>query len=214
MSQAYDQQQQGLVDAASKALSCRQDVLEENYYLIYALQVHFAWDLCYFFVCLQHSSVQHSSVIHYFWSRLICETSLCSTSTVIISYEFWKLCTALIKLLHWRIFLPKILTSFDSAELLAFAVWFLSPIETLLFGMIGNNRGLPWTLQVVEQEKTIYVQNLMPMLAEYDLQPPVSDAHSMVSHIKVCVKQSREVVMWGFCLGSLPGYTTWTFTNL
>lgn len=25
----------------------------------------------------------------------------------------------------------------------------------------------------------------MPLLAEFDLQPPVSDAHSMVSHIKV-----------------------------
>lgn len=37
--QAYDQQQQGLVDAASKALSYRQNVLEENIRLTYALQV-------------------------------------------------------------------------------------------------------------------------------------------------------------------------------
>lgn len=39
--QAYDQQQQGLVDAASKALSYRQNVLEENIRLTYALQVSF-----------------------------------------------------------------------------------------------------------------------------------------------------------------------------
>jgi len=40
MWQAYDQQQQGLVDASSKALSYLQDVLEENYRLTFALQVH------------------------------------------------------------------------------------------------------------------------------------------------------------------------------
>lgn len=47
--QAYDQQQQGLVDAASKALSYRQEVLEENIRLTYALQARdynrwFAWE--------------------------------------------------------------------------------------------------------------------------------------------------------------------------
>lgn len=39
VTQAYDQQQQGLVDAASRALSYRQNVLEENIRLTYALQV-------------------------------------------------------------------------------------------------------------------------------------------------------------------------------
>ena len=39
---------------------------------------------------------------------------------------------------------------------------------------------------MAEQERTTYVQSLMPLLAEFDLQPPVTDAHSMVSHIKVC----------------------------
>ncbi|XP_073394681.1 uncharacterized protein [Physcomitrium patens] len=81
---AYDQQEQGLVDAASKALSYRQDVLEENYRLTFALQV-------------------------------------------------------------------------------------------------------------AEQEKTTYVQNLMPLLAEYDLQPLVSDAHSVVSHVKVCDLQPAKI---------------------
>lgn len=37
--QAFDQQQQDLVDAASKALSYRQDIIEENIRLSYALQV-------------------------------------------------------------------------------------------------------------------------------------------------------------------------------
>jgi hypothetical protein len=36
---AYDQMQQALVDAASKALSYRQDILEENIRLTYAVQV-------------------------------------------------------------------------------------------------------------------------------------------------------------------------------
>lgn len=42
VSQAYDQQQLGLVDAASKALSYRQNVLEENIRLTYSLQVSFS----------------------------------------------------------------------------------------------------------------------------------------------------------------------------
>jgi len=37
--QAFDQQQQDLVDASSKALSYRQEIIEENIRLTYALQV-------------------------------------------------------------------------------------------------------------------------------------------------------------------------------
>jgi hypothetical protein len=40
---AYDQQQKGLVDAASQALSYRQEILEENIRLTYALQVFFSY---------------------------------------------------------------------------------------------------------------------------------------------------------------------------
>lgn len=39
--QEFDQQQQDLVDAASKALSYRQDVIEENLHLTHSLQVTF-----------------------------------------------------------------------------------------------------------------------------------------------------------------------------
>lgn len=58
--------------------------------------------------------------------------------------------------------------------------------------VLEENYRLTYALQVAEQEKTIYVQNLMPLLAEYDLQPPVSDAHSMVSHIKILVQRLRS----------------------
>lgn len=44
MIQAFDQQQQDLVDAASKAISYRQDIIEENIRLTYALQVLFLVD--------------------------------------------------------------------------------------------------------------------------------------------------------------------------
>ena len=56
--QAFDQQQQDLVDAASKALSYRQDIIEENIRLAYQLQVFSflsviylsPWGLFFFFI--------------------------------------------------------------------------------------------------------------------------------------------------------------------
>ena len=62
VAQAYDQQQQGLVDAASKALSYRQNVLEENIRLSYALQV---------FLFLQYLMVFNSQVKTYDFNRCI-----------------------------------------------------------------------------------------------------------------------------------------------
>lgn len=58
--------------------------------------------------------------------------------------------------------------------------------------VLEENIRLTYALQVAEQERTTYVQNLMPLLAEFDLQPPVSDAHSMVSHIKILVQKLRS----------------------
>ncbi|KAL2632751.1 hypothetical protein R1flu_004230 [Riccia fluitans] len=80
---AYDQQQQGLVDAASKALSYRQDVLEENIRLTYALQA-------------------------------------------------------------------------------------------------------------ADNERSVYVSLLLPLLSEFDLQPTTHDAHSMVSAVKILVQHLRS----------------------
>ncbi|CAM6036855.1 unnamed protein product [Sphagnum compactum] len=51
--------------------------------------------------------------------------------------------------------------------------------------ILEENIRLTYAVQLAEQEKKTYVQSLMPLLSEFDLQPLVSDAHSMVSHVKV-----------------------------
>jgi multidrug efflux pump subunit AcrA (membrane-fusion protein) len=58
--------------------------------------------------------------------------------------------------------------------------------------ILEENIRLTYALQVAEQERGFYVQSLMPLLAEFDLQPAVSDAHSMVSHIKILVQKLRS----------------------
>ncbi|XP_024374953.1 uncharacterized protein [Physcomitrium patens] len=58
--------------------------------------------------------------------------------------------------------------------------------------VLEENIKLAYALQAAEQETTTYVQNLMPLLAEFDLQPPVTDAHSIVSHIKTLVQKLRS----------------------
>lgn len=42
---AFDQQQQDLILAASKAISYRQDIMEENVRLTYALQVYVSFKI-------------------------------------------------------------------------------------------------------------------------------------------------------------------------
>jgi hypothetical protein len=76
--QAFDQQQQDLVDAASKALSYRQDIIEENIRLTYALQVTFP-PSCYchhFLTCLLYLGYTCSQLIHHIFSLYI--RSLCN----------------------------------------------------------------------------------------------------------------------------------------
>ncbi|CAK9883016.1 unnamed protein product [Sphagnum jensenii] len=51
--------------------------------------------------------------------------------------------------------------------------------------ILEENIRLTYAVQLAEQEKNTYVQSLMPLLSEFDLQPPVTDAQSMVSHVKV-----------------------------
>ncbi|KAG0615413.1 hypothetical protein M758_5G039300 [Ceratodon purpureus] len=58
--------------------------------------------------------------------------------------------------------------------------------------VLEENIRLTYALQVAEQERTTYVENLMPLLAEFDLQPPVADAHSIVSHVKILVRKLRS----------------------
>lgn len=40
-------------------------------------------------------------------------------------------------------------------------------------------------MQAADNERSVYVSLLLPLLAEFDLQPTTHDAHSMVSAIKV-----------------------------
>jgi hypothetical protein len=51
--------------------------------------------------------------------------------------------------------------------------------------ILEENIRLTYAVQLAEQDRMTYVQSLMPLLTEFELQPPVSDAHSMVSYIKV-----------------------------
>lgn len=39
--------------------------------------------------------------------------------------------------------------------------------------------------QDAQQERSTFVSSLLPLLAEYSLQPPVPDAQSIVSNVKV-----------------------------
>ncbi|XP_022741051.1 uncharacterized protein LOC111292760 isoform X6 [Durio zibethinus] len=50
--------------------------------------------------------------------------------------------------------------------------------------IIEENIRLTYQLQVAQEERTTFVSSLLPLLAEYSLQPPVSDAQSIVSNIK------------------------------
>ncbi|KAI4369292.1 hypothetical protein MLD38_017750 [Melastoma candidum] len=46
--------------------------------------------------------------------------------------------------------------------------------------------------QAAQQERLMFVSSLLPLLAEYSLQPPVPDAQSIVSNVKVLFKHLQE----------------------
>ncbi|CAK9183645.1 unnamed protein product [Ilex paraguariensis] len=50
--------------------------------------------------------------------------------------------------------------------------------------IIEENIRLTYQLQAAHQERSTFVSSLMPLLAEYSLQPPVADAQSIVSNLK------------------------------
>ncbi|XP_021767496.1 uncharacterized protein LOC110731887 isoform X2 [Chenopodium quinoa] len=58
--------------------------------------------------------------------------------------------------------------------------------------IIEENVRLTYALQDVQQERTTFVSSLLPLLAEYSLQPQVSDAQSIVSNVKVLFKHLQE----------------------
>lgn len=58
--------------------------------------------------------------------------------------------------------------------------------------IIEENIRLSYALQDAQQERSTFVSSLLPLLAEYSLQPPVADAQSIVSNLKVLFKHLQE----------------------
>lgn len=58
--------------------------------------------------------------------------------------------------------------------------------------IIEENIRLTYALQEAQQERSTFVSSLLPLLAEYSLQPPVPDAHSIVTNLKVLFKHLQE----------------------
>lgn len=58
--------------------------------------------------------------------------------------------------------------------------------------IIEENIRLTYALQAAQQERSTFVSSLLPLLAEYSLQPPVADAQSIVSNVKVLFRHLQE----------------------
>ncbi|CAN6336562.1 unnamed protein product [Urochloa humidicola] len=58
--------------------------------------------------------------------------------------------------------------------------------------IIEENIRLTYALQAAHQERSTFVQSLLPLLSEYNLQPSVLDAQSIVSNLKVLFKHLQE----------------------
>ncbi|KAK2967778.1 hypothetical protein RJ640_022300 [Escallonia rubra] len=58
--------------------------------------------------------------------------------------------------------------------------------------IIEENIRLTYALQEAQEDRSTFVSSLMPILAEYSLQPPVADAQSIVSNLKVLFKHLQE----------------------
>ncbi|KAK1423647.1 hypothetical protein QVD17_18953 [Tagetes erecta] len=58
--------------------------------------------------------------------------------------------------------------------------------------IIEENIRLTYALQDAQEERSTFVSSLMPLLAEYSLQPPAVDAQSIVSNVKVLFRHLQE----------------------
>lgn len=58
--------------------------------------------------------------------------------------------------------------------------------------IIEENIRLTYALKDAQEERTTFITSLMPLLAEYSLQPPVTDAQSIVSNVKVLFRHLQE----------------------
>ncbi|XP_022973833.1 uncharacterized protein LOC111472378 isoform X3 [Cucurbita maxima] len=61
--------------------------------------------------------------------------------------------------------------------------------------IIEENIRLTYALQEAQQERTTFVSSLLPLLAEYSLQPPVPDAQSIISNVKILFKHLQEKLL-------------------
>ncbi|XP_039008212.1 uncharacterized protein LOC120136173 [Hibiscus syriacus] len=62
--------------------------------------------------------------------------------------------------------------------------------------VIEENIRLAYQLQAAQQERTTFISSLLPLLAEYSLQPSVPDAQSIVSNVKVLFKHLQEKLIF------------------
>ncbi|CAH9136829.1 unnamed protein product [Cuscuta epithymum] len=58
--------------------------------------------------------------------------------------------------------------------------------------IIEENIRLAYALQAAQQERSTFVSSLLPLLAEYSLQPSVADAQSIVGNIKILFRHLQE----------------------
>lgn len=70
----------------------------------------------------------------------------------------------------------------------------LSVLESIFISMFYF-----WLFQAAQQERTTFISSLLPLLTEYSLQPPVPDAQSIVSNVKVSLLM-RSNCIDGFSL--------------
>ncbi|XP_042497945.1 uncharacterized protein LOC122076612 [Macadamia integrifolia] len=61
--------------------------------------------------------------------------------------------------------------------------------------IIEENIRLTYALQSAQQERSTFVSSLLPLLAEYSLQPPVPDAQSIVNNLKVLFRHLQEKLL-------------------
>ncbi|KAL8200211.1 hypothetical protein R6Q57_011550 [Mikania cordata] len=61
--------------------------------------------------------------------------------------------------------------------------------------IIEENIRLTYALQDAQEERSTFISSLMPLLAKYSLQPPVVDAHSIISNVKVLFRHLQEKLM-------------------
>ncbi|KAG5542075.1 hypothetical protein RHGRI_021805 [Rhododendron griersonianum] len=58
--------------------------------------------------------------------------------------------------------------------------------------IIEENIRLTYALQAAQEERSVFVSSVLPLLEEYNLQPPVADTKSIVGSLKVLFKHLQE----------------------